>query len=143
MGQAKNRKVEINALKNSPQTLTKVFALRHGRDGDEFVCFGVVLENPMYNKKTLLEAVSCTAWGHNAPVALIADYLVQTNTYAVVNKFNPFGYFIEFYHDDPDSIGTHSCRTICGFRTEENFDSYVAEVLETVDTSKTDVKYYA
>lgn len=143
MGQAKNRKAEIAALKAQPKQLIKVFAQRNGKFGViEFVSFGFIPEAGLNNKTALLSKIATSVWGHSAPTDLIADYLVQTNSYAMMSKMQkPVGYFIEFFEDDKDRPGMYSCRTVMGIRTEEQFDAFAKQKMAEL-SSELDIRTY-
>lgn len=144
MGAAKNRKVEIAALKAAPKQMVKVFAVRNAKNGGtEFVKFGFVPVAAINSKSALLRSVACSVWGHTAPCVQIAEYLTLTDSYAMMSKLQkPVGYFIEFFEDDADRPGMYSCRTVCGIRTDEQFDAFVDSKVAEMDLTDDEIRRY-
>jgi len=124
VGQAKNRKAEINALKSAPKKTFSILAIRHTECGSrEMVCFQASYAKPVHNKKDLLAYICLKDWLHTPPVGAITDYLFQTNTFAMTEQFGITGYEINFYEVDDELTAkngnkTYSCRLIVGCDAE-------------------------
>jgi len=131
MGQAKQRKAEIDALKAAgPRTMptleVDILAIRHTRIGKpEFVYFTTDLGKTKNPKDVLLHRICTRDWLHNPPSDNIAEYLVQTNTYQHTQLFGKEGdraYVINFHEIDEEFTAkngrpTYSCRqTWCSDR---------------------------
>lgn len=149
MGQAKNRKAEIAELKAS-KTTVRFLAIRHCEDGErEFAFAEATLGKPVNNKNALLRHICMNDWVHNPPVDAIAEYLIQTNTYAMMKQFNPdAGYVINFYEVDKEfslqaGQKTFSARDIMGMGKDELKD-YAHKFAEELKAGKDySVKEYA
>jgi hypothetical protein len=120
MGQAKQRKAEITALKES-KTTVRFLAIRHTEDGEREFCHGEAsIGKPVNSKNALLRHICVNNWLHNPPAGEIAEYLIQTNTYADMKMFNKekeMAYVINFYEVDSEmsirqGSKTYSCREI-------------------------------
>ena len=120
MGQAKNRKAEINALKSAPKKTFTILAIRHTEcGGREMTAFDAKYAKPVHNKNDLLGYICMKDWLHNPPVGAIADYLFQTNAFAMTEQFGFTGYEIHFYEVDDEFTAkngkkTYSCRNVIG-----------------------------
>jgi hypothetical protein len=149
LGQAKQRKTEIEALKAS-KTTVRFLAVRHCEDGErEFAFAEATLGKPVNSKNALLHHICMNDWVHTPPVDAIAEYLVQTNTYAMMKQFNPdAAYVINFYEVDKEfSIRegkkTYSCRDIIGM-TPEKIKEYAHNLSEELKAAGDySVKEYA
>ena len=120
MGQAKQRQAEINTLKAS-KTTVKFLAIRHCEDGEKEFCHGEAqIGKPVNNKNALLKHICVNDWLHNPPAGEIAEYIIQTFTYADMKMFNKekeMAYVINFYEVDEEfsrreGKKTYSCRQI-------------------------------
>ena len=127
MGQARNRRAEIETLKSKPkfQVDVEFLAIRHLRDGTrEFAHARIGFEsNRLSDKGALLSLICRGDWLHNPPVDRIAEYLVQTNSYKMVTEFmseqrDGLGFIINFFESDPERPETYSCRFIHTMPTE-------------------------
>lgn len=127
MGQAKQRKAEIDSLK-SVKKIVNILAIRHTEHGSREFCHGIVeIKKPVNDKNALLHHICVNNWGHNPPLGHIADYLVQTRTYADMKMFkkqDDVAYVINFYEVDTEISAlqgkkTYSCRQIWAMPTEK------------------------
>ena len=125
MGQAKQRKAEIEQLKNAPGKHYKILAIRHCEDGSkEFAYFGAEYEKPTHNKADLLNYICCKDWVHKAPAGAIADYLWQTTTFAMLGKADYVeGFEINFQEYDKEISArkgekVYSCRRVVASTAE-------------------------
>lgn len=151
MGQAKQRKAEIAALKAS-KTNIRFFAVRHCENGEkEFAHAEVTLGKPVNGKNELLRHICLNDWLHNPPVEHIAEYLVQTNTYKMFSQFNNSdakGFVINFYEVDEEysrQVGqkAHSAREIMAMPVEAVKDYAEKVSAELKATGEYSVKEYA
>jgi hypothetical protein len=146
MGQAKQRKAEIDALKASP-TAVSFMAIRHLRVGKpEFVHATVDLFGQTKNNKDhLLQHICLKDWGHNPPIEAIAEYLTMTQTYSMFRSMhdNP-GWIINFYeYDEEFSLPgkpAHSCRDIISIGDAESLVDYAKGVVESLSDADYSVK---
>ena len=146
MGQAKNRAAEIQALKNTPRLLN-VLAVRHGANGvKEFVSFGFDANaKPKNSKNSLLPKICLNVWGHSAPVAYIAEYLLQTDTYKAASVLNLTAFELNFYEKDVDPQGreTFSCRGIQAFGNNDIWQAHVDSCVSALQANdQLEVKTY-
>lgn len=149
MGQAKQRKAEIEALK-ATKTTVRFLAIRHCEDGErEFAFAEATLGKPVNNKNALLRHICMNDWVHNPPVDAIAEYLIQTNTYQTMKQFNPdAGYIINFHEVDAEytrQLGqkTYACREIVSMGNDALKD-YAHKFAEELKAGKDySVKEYA
>lgn len=127
MGQAKQRKTEIEALKAS-KTTVRFLAIRHTEDGEREFCHGEVnIGKPVNSKNALLQHICMNHWLHTPPMGEIAEYLIQTRTYEDIKMFNKEkeqAYVINFYEVDSEisaKIGkkSYSCRQIWAMSPEK------------------------
>lgn len=151
MGQARQRKAEIDALK-AKLTTVRFFAIRHCEDGQkEFAMSEVSFNSKQVNsKQALLREICLKDWLHTPPVGLIAEYLVQTTSYQVMGQmFNAeIGYVINFHEVDQEMLALHnekrySCRRVTGMSQEklaEYADKFAKELADTGDYS---IKHHA
>ena len=130
MGQARQRKAEIDALK-SRSTAVSFVAIRHLRVGKpEFAHATVDLfGKTLNNKDHLLHHICLKDWGHNPPVEAIAEYLTMTQTYSMFRSMhdNP-GWVINFYEYDEEfskpGKPAHSCRNIMAVGDADSLIDY-------------------
>ena len=119
MGQAKLRAKEIEQLKAKPAKEFGILAIRHCQDGSkEFAHFAATYKKPTLNKNDLLTYICMKDWLHTPPAGAIAEYLWQTNTFAMMEKFNGAeAFIINFYEFDKEISArkgdkVYSCREI-------------------------------
>lgn len=151
MGQAKQRQAEITALKAS-KTTVRFLAIRHTEDGEREFCHGEAsLGKPVNNKNALLHHICVNDWLHNPPAGEIAEYLIQTNTYAEMKMFNKekeMAYIINFYEVDEEFTRregkkTYSCRQITA-ASPDNVKKYAKMLADELKaTGEYSVKDYA
>ena len=91
-----------------------ILAIRHNRLGKpEFVHFAATVCRPKNDKNALLKTICTRAWVHTPPAGFIAEYLFQTQSFAMFDGMGQAdGYVINFYESDRDRPGTYSCRDI-------------------------------
>jgi len=91
-----------------------ILAIRHTRSGaPEFVHFAATVCRPKNDKNALLRAICTKDWVHTPPAGYIAEYLFQTQSFAMFDGMGQAsGYVINFYESDYDSPETYSCRDI-------------------------------
>jgi hypothetical protein len=141
MGQAKQRKAEIEALKAS-KTTVRFLAVRHCEDGNrEFAHAEATISKSVNNKNELLRDICLNDWLHNPPAGEIAEYLVQTNTYStttMLNKNKEMAFIINFYEVDKEfsrreGKKTYSCRDIIALTPNKlkEYASLLAEDLQS------------
>ena len=141
MGQAKQRKAEIDALKAQKPRNYGILAIRHCEDGQtEFAYYGADYLKPKNDKNALLRHICLKDWGHNPPAGLIAEYLFQTTTFKMFGD-NPDieSFVINFYEVDDEMTAkrgekAYSCRHILGGTADHARET--AERLKT-ELSKT------
>lgn len=149
MGQAKQRKAEIQSLKASKTTI-KFLAIRHCENGErEFAHAEASVGKPVNDKTTLLRHICVNDWLHTPPAGAIAEYLLQTDTYKMMGQFHPdAAYVINFYEVDKEysqktGKKTFACREIMGM-TKDKLDAYAREIAEELKSSGDySVKAYA
>jgi hypothetical protein len=117
MGQAKLRAKEIAELKAKPAKEFGILAIRHCEDGStEFTHFAATYAKPTLNKNDVLSYICMKDWLHTPPVAAIAEYLWQTNTFAMMEQFGGAEAFtINFYEYDPE-ISARKGDKVCSCR---------------------------
>ena len=125
MGQAKLRAKEIAELKAKPAKEFGILAIRHCQDGStEFAHFAATYEKPTLNKQDLLRYICMKDWLHTPPAGAIAHYLWQTNTFAMMEKFNGAEAFIINFYEFDEEISARkgdkvfSCRKIMASNRE-------------------------
>lgn len=96
-----------------------ILAIRHCEDGSpEFVHFAATYSTPKNDKNALLHRICTKDWAHTPPAGFIAEYLFQTNTFAMMQNFGGAEAFIlNFYEVDAEATAkngkkTFSCRDI-------------------------------
>ena len=91
-----------------------ILAIRHTRSGaPEFVHFALNVFRPKNDKSALLRAICTKDWVHTPPCSHIAEYLFQTQSFAMFDGMGQAsGYVINFYESDYDRPETYSCRDI-------------------------------
>jgi len=105
-----------------------VIAYLHRPDGSFELCaFKSDCPDKAYNSKdALLFNITKQDWGHNPPSSLIAEYLLQTQSYKMYKTMKQDGGFeVHFYMKGADDSNreSYSCRQIIGYGTEEAFDN--------------------
>jgi len=151
MGQAKQRKAEIDALK-ARLTTVRIFAIRHCENGEkEFAHGEVSLGKPVNDKTALLRRICMNDWLHNPPMDEIAEYLIQSNSYKTFSAFGTntaHGFVINFYEVDEEfsrktGEKTYSCRAIIGM-PKNKLDDYAYKFADELKaTGEYSVKDYA
>ena len=125
MGQAKQRKAEIDALKAQKPREYGILAIRHTEDGQrEFVYFAADYNKPKNDKNALLRHICLKDWAHKPPAGLIAEYLWQTTSFNMFGDNPNIGAFImNFYELDEEMTAKtgekrYSCRLVSGGTAE-------------------------
>lgn len=119
MGQAKQRKAEIEQLKKAKGKAYSILAIRHCEDGSkEFAYFEANREKSNFPKHDLLAYICTNDWVHTPPVSAIAYYLWQTNSFQMLSDVDSVeGFEINFYEYDAEISAKKgqkcfSCRAI-------------------------------
>ena len=97
-----------------PAREVSILAIRHTKLGQpEFVYFKTNVCRPKNDKSALLRRICTKDWVHTPPAGYIAEYLFQTNSFAMFDGMGQTdGYVINFYESDYDRPDTYSCRDI-------------------------------
>lgn len=116
MASTKQMQARARAARNPKKASREIgiLAIRHTRSGEpEFVHFAATVCRPKNDKNALLRAICTRDWVHTPPCGHIAEYLFQTQSFAMFDGMGQAsGYIINFYESDYDRPETHSCRDI-------------------------------
>jgi hypothetical protein len=117
MGQAKIRAKEIAALKSQPAKEFGILAIRHCQDGSkEFAHFAATYAKPKLNKNDLLTYICMKDWLHTPPAGAIAEYLWQTNTFAMMEQFSGAEAFVINFYEYDEEISARKGDKVCSCR---------------------------
>lgn len=140
----------IKAEFQAKSTAVSFVAIRHLKDGKpEFVHATVDLFGKTKNNKDhLLQHICLKDWGHNPPIAAIAEYLTMTQTYSMFQSMhdNP-GWIINFYEYDEElsqpGKPAHSCRDIISIGDADGLIDYAKGLRDNLkDDADYSVKEY-
>ena len=135
---AKERK---NPKKVKEVSTFNLCAVRHFKNGlVELTVFEALDMKPVNDKNALLSEICMKPWGHNPPANHINDYFIQTQTYQMHKGLGIKNFIVNFYEDDEDTPGTHSCREIMGVNDKEQFMAYAKNLVTSNNID--DVIYY-